>query len=478
MLKKARNQKLITRINKLLQKYTISEDITYSLQEKDGIYQCVIKYQKDGVWDSLWASTGLKKERGNIRQAKKEAEEIAGIFKETIKEYNQNEKEQKISIGDFQSLAELNTTNYNPKKTTKADMDFYEYMEYWLYKIIKKSVQQDTFNGYERIITKRMKDYFTQEKHRRKVKELTADDLDDFYDYLREQGLSNSSIDHYNDNISGAFKVLLRKKLVRYNPTDMINPIVVEVTEVPTYTEAEINELFDILKGDVIELPTLFGGYYGLRRSEIIGLRKEVFDFENDCFTINHVAIQNDGKQHKEKVYFRDNTKSKKGCRVLPLLPIIKKAVLEKLEKIEENKKIFGNSYNHKYDGYICVQDNGDLIQPNFFTKRFGKVIKRNNLRKITPHGLRHSIATLLHLKGVDIRDLQDWLGHENVTSTNRYTRSDYKKQKQTGGTVMEIFGNKDTLNKNNRDTKRFVVKKKNIHIATMNALKITSNIQ
>ena len=95
MLKEARNQKLITRINKLLQKYTISEDITYSLQEKDGIYQCVIKYQKDGVWDSLWASTGLKKERGNIRQAKKEAEEIADIFKATVKDKISNNEEDK-----------------------------------------------------------------------------------------------------------------------------------------------------------------------------------------------------------------------------------------------------------------------------------------------------------------------------------------------------------------------------------------------
>ena len=49
-------------------------------------------------------------------------------------------------------------------------------------------------------------------------------------------------------------------------------------------------------------------------------------------------------------------------------------------------------------------------------------------MKKITPHGLRHSIATLLHLEGVDIRDLQDWLGHQNISSNNRYTRSDYKK--------------------------------------------------
>lgn len=324
-----------------------------------------------------------------------------------------------------------------------------------------------------------MKEYFTKKENRRKVKELTADDLDDFYDYLREKGLSNASIDHYNDNISEAFKVLLRKKLVRYNPTDLINPIVVEVTEVPTYTEKELNKLFEILDGDIIELPTLFAGYYGLRRSEIIGLRKEVFDFENDNFIINHVAIQNDGKENKEKVYFSDRTKSKKGCRVLPLFPIIKKAVLKKLKRIEENKKIFGDSYNYEYDKYICVHDNGNLIQPGYFTKRFSKLIERNELRKITPHGLRHSIATLLHLKGVDIRDLQDWLGHENVTSTNRYTRTDYKKQVETGGTVLQIFEKTDNITENEKNTneKRYLVKKKNIYTGNINALKTKSNI-
>ena len=250
-----------------------------------------------------------------------------------------------------------------------------------------------------------------------------------------------------------------------YNPTKQINPIVVEVVEVSTYNKQEILKLLNILKDDVIELPTLFDSYYGLRRSEIIGLRKEVFDFEANNFIINHVAIQNDGKEHIEKVYFKDKTKSKKGYRSLPLFPEIKDAVLKKLDRIEENKKIFGNEYNHKYDGYICVQDNGDLIQPNFFTKRFGKIIKRNNLRKITPHGLRHSIATLLHLEGVDIRDLQDWLGHESISSTNRYTRSDFQKQISTGKTVRKMF-EENNDNQSTNKTRRFVVKKKNTYVS------------
>ncbi len=440
MLEKARSQKLEKRIKKLLEKYEISEQITYTLQEKDGVYQCVIKYQKNGKWDSLWTSTGCKIEKGNLRNAKKIAEEISNIFVDTVKNNNSENKNQNLNIIDFQNLAELNTTNYNPNKETKADWDFYRYMEYWLNNIIITSVEQDTFNGYKRQVTGRLKDYFTMKDNSKKVKEITADDLDDFYAYLRSKGLKNGTIDHYNDNISSAFNFLLKKKLVRYNPTDLIIPIVVERTEVNTYTREEITKLFNVLKGDIIELATLIDGFYGLRRSEIIELRKQVFDFEANNFVINHVAIQNDGKENKEKVYFKDKPKSKKGYRTFPLFNDIKQKILEKLERIEQNKKIFGNTYNHKYDGYIFVHDNGDIMQPNYFTKRFSKIIKSNNLKKITPHGLRHSIATLLHLEGVDIRDLQDWLGHESISSTNIYTRSDYKKQVQTRRNCHEFI--------------------------------------
>ena len=154
------------------------------------------------------------------------------------------------------------------------------------------------------------------------------------------------------------------------------------------------------------------------------------------------------------------------------MVKIIKKKYILKIKQNQKKDivhfhyflklKLLGNKYNHKYDGYLCIQDNGDIIQPNFFTKRFKKIIERNNLRKITPHGLRHSIATLLHLNGTDIRDIQDWLGHENISSTNRYTRSDFKKQVSTGKVVEKIF---DTEVK---PRKRFIVKKKkNIYVAS-----------
>ena len=441
MLEEARNQKLKKRVEGLLDKYNISEDSSYSIQEKDNIYQCVIRYQRNNKWNQFWISTGFKVERGNLRKAKSIAEEMFDTFRKTVKEKHNNQNQNNCNnILDFQGLAELNTTSFNPNKCTKADWDFYEFMEFWLENVIIKTVSTITYSGYKRLIRGRLKEYFSNPRNAKKVKEITADDLDSFYDYLRKNNLSNGTIDHYNDNISSAFKYLLRKKLVRYNPTDLIVPITVNIVERPTYTRADIFKLFEVLKGDIIELPTLIDGYYGLRRSEIFGLREMVFDFENNNFIVNHVALQNNDKDNKENLYFQDRTKSKKGCRILPLFPEVKEAILRKLDLINKNKELFGDSYNHKYDGYICVQDNGDLIKPGYFTKRFAKIIEKNNLKKITPHGLRHSIATLLHIEGVDIRDLQDWLGHQNISSTNRYTRSDYKKQQATGDVVEKIF--------------------------------------
>ena len=103
-------------------------------------------------------------------------------------------------------------------------------------------------------------------------------------------------------------------------------------------------------------------------------------------------------------------------------------------------------------------------MQPNYFTRRFKRIVEKYELKKITPHGLRHSIATLLHIAGVDIRDLQDWLGHENITSTNRYTRSDYKKQVQTSKVVAQIFNIKN--NEKNTKKRKIFIKKRSINMA------------
>lgn len=441
MLNEESKKKLLKRIKNAIKDNQICKDITYCVNDKDGIYHCIIRYYINEKWKHFWATTDIRAERGNQRNANKVAKEIVELFQNEVDKNNDGKQNKEMSVIDIQSMVQLNTTNLSSDITTKADWDFYDYMEYWLYNISKNAVGKNTFRGYKRNVERYTKEYFSMEEHKKTVKEITADDLDNFFNFLREdKKLKNASIDHYKDNISSAFKSLLRKKIVRYNPAELTETIRVEDVEVPTYNKSEILNLFEILEDDPLYLPAKFASYYGLRRSEILGLRVEVLDLEKNYFVINHVALEDDEKGTSQRVYFLDKTKSKKGHRTLPIFPEIKRDILNKIERIEKCKELYGDTYNHDYDGYLFVHDNGNFITPNYFTKRLGKIIRKYNLKKITPHGLRHSNATLLHMEGVDIRDLQDWLGHQSVTSTNRYTRSDYQRQLATSRAIEKIF--------------------------------------
>ena len=86
----------------------------------------------------------------------------------------------------------------------------------------------------------------------------------------------------------------------------------------------------------------------------------------------------------------------------------------------EENKKFFGNAYNHTYDEYVYVNKQGDLIRPDFISQNFPIVLRNNHLKKIRFHDLRHSCATMLRHLGVRMEDIQQYLGHSNIVTTQK----------------------------------------------------------
>lgn len=63
---------------------------------------------------------------------------------------------------------------------------------------------------------------------------------------------------------------------------------------------------------------------------------------------------------------------------------------------------------------FVCVDDMGMLLQPDFVTQKFQKLLEKYNLRPIRYHDLRHSCATILLYLGYTMKDVQTWLGHSN----------------------------------------------------------------
>ena len=124
------------------------------------------------------------------------------------------------------------------------------------------------------------------------------------------------------------------------------------------YTEEEIQELLEKCKGDVLEFAIVMGAFYGLRRSEVCGLKWDAVDFKNKTFTVKRIVteVYVDGKiQLVEK----ERTKTKSSFRRLPLIKPMEEYLLKLKEEEEKNRALCGNFYCQKYNGYIYVNKIG-----------------------------------------------------------------------------------------------------------------------
>lgn len=116
----------------------------------------------------------------------------------------------------------------------------------------------------------------------------------------------------------------------------------------------------------------------GLRRSNAIAVRWSAIDFENKFIRINHAVTKVKGRGENQEIHSKDYTKNQ-DIITLPLLPEVEQKLLEQKARIEENKKFYGNAYVKQTENYICVNEIGELIKPNYVTHTFKDVIKQNS---------------------------------------------------------------------------------------------------
>ena len=235
-----------------------------------------------------------------------------------------------------------------------------------------------------------------------------------------------NSVIHYHAVIHRALKYAVKIDLISVNPADKVERPKADKFIGSFYDSNEVQALFEAAKGTLIEIPIFLGAFYGLRRSEALGLKWDAIDFQNNTITIRHTvtSCNLDGKHIQ---IAQDTTKTKSSMRTLPLVPAFKEKLLKLKEQQEEYRRVCGRCYNKKYLEYICVDEMGTLISPHYLTASFPKLLEKNNLRHIRFHDLRHSCASLLLANGVPMKQIQEWLGHSDFSTTaNVYAHLDY----------------------------------------------------
>ena len=207
----------------------------------------------------------------------------------------------------------------------------------------------------------------------------------------------------------------------------------------------ETERLLEASKDHPYSLLIQMTAFYGLRRSEALGLKWDAIDFERDTITIKHI-VTNAKIDGKCEIVCADRAKTKSSLRSLPLVSNIREKLLVLREQQKENRRVCGNCYSKKYDGYVFVDAMGNIFNPRSVTTNFSKLLEQNGLGHIRFHDLRHSCASLLLANDVPLKHIQEWLGHSDFTTTaNIYAHLDYKSKITSANEMDNILTLPDT---------------------------------
>ena len=397
-------------------------NITVSLHEKNNIYQAVINYRdKSNKRKQKWISTKLKAVRGNKRKALQKAEELREEFANYFCLEEQLDKQNEEQAKKYMEFRER-LQNIDTKRIYNERITFYEYILLWIEKM-KPTLEPTTYAVHTQMINYRIKQYFTENPI--KLLEIEPRHIQNFYDFLLEKNLKPNTIIRYHAIVRKSLEYAFQQDLILNNPADKVKPPKKNLFVGSFYSENEFNILFEKSKNDPLHLVILLTAFYGLRRSEVLGLKWSAIDFESKTITIRHtvVEVKINGKK---QILAKDRTKNNSSHRTLPLTKEVMKA-LEREKAIQEsNRKKLKKNYITKYEEYICVHPNGKLIKPDYVTRHFALLLKNSGLRHIRFHDLRHSCASLLLSKNIPMKAIQEWLGHSSFSTTaNIYAHLD-----------------------------------------------------
>lgn len=149
---------------------------------------------------------------------------------------------------------------------------------------------------------------------------VTAKHIQDYYSYeMNVNKVSANTVKHRHANIHKALSYAYKTDLIPSNPADKVELPTIDKYVGHFYNATQIEKLFKIFEGDPAEFGVIAASFYGLRRSEVLGLRWDAIDFESKTITIKHTVNEArvDGKC---TLVMADTTKTKSSFRTLPLV--------------------------------------------------------------------------------------------------------------------------------------------------------------
>ena len=216
-------------------------------------------------------------------------------------------------------------------------------------------------------------------------------------------GLSAVSVRKHVSVLKQALSVAVLQGLIPSNPAQFVRlpRSKTTVTQRTVFlTAEEAQNVIEACQGCPIYPAVVLALYYGLRRSEVLGLKWQAVDFVRNTLSIQHTVVKNLTTEAK------DTTKTATSRRTFELIP-------------EVREMLSALKISHQGSEYLLARADGSPMRPDSLTRSFQRVLKRNGLPIMRFHDLRHSTASILFDRGWSLEDVKNWLGHSDIETTS-----------------------------------------------------------
>ena len=256
-----------------------------------------------------------------------------------------------------------------------------------------------------------------------------------YYGMILDEEMKPNTLEIIHTQLHPAFQMAVRDEILRQNPTDGVmaeikKSHILEKNPRHALTIPQQKAFMDYLKahreyhGWVPILTVLLGT--GMRIGECLGLRWDDQDFENRIISVNHTFVYRPDEKGKSAKHI-STPKTISGRRTIPMIDEVFNAFLDEYEL----QKCVGFS-SEEIDGYsnfVFVTATGSIYLPSAVNRAIERdcnfeVLDKENgedaviLPKFSNHSLRHTFTTRMCEAGVNIKAMQEILGHADAETT------------------------------------------------------------
>lgn len=301
----------------------------------------------------------------------------------------------------------LTAPGYQPMDLANSKQTVKEYMETWVEAHGKANLRPSTYASYKGYIRNYIVPAFGQVQ----LKQVTPAMIDALLQSMIDKGLSQSSARYVQRILSVAFEHARKYHYVENNPArDIITRLGKQGKTPDPYTIPQMQQLLSLVAGTTWEMPVMLGGLYGLRISEILGLRWSNVDMTAGVF---HVVGQLPFNLPAGTTTVTEMAPLKSDERDLSITDVARPYFERQMALQARQKELAALGGIEYYDNDLVIaKANGAPCRRNTVSSEFGQMLRHLELPHIRFHDLRHTAATNMHQLTGDFYTVGKILGH------------------------------------------------------------------